>query len=273
MGNRLLAGRDFNWTDTYERRPVAMISENLARELWHDPAAAIGKRIRETMKGTWREVVGVVSDEREDGVNHPAPPMAYWPIIMNDFEGDRVSLRRSLDYVIRSKRAGSEGFLTAVQQAVWSVDGNLPLADVTTVQRIYEKSLARTSFTLVLLAIAGAMAMLIGLVGIYGVISYSVTQRTREIGIRMALGAEQGELAKMFLGHGLALAGIGVACGLGAALALTRLMSSLLFEVKPVDPVTYAAVSASLIVAALVASCLPALRATKVDPVVALRAE
>ena len=273
MGNRLVAGRDFTWTDTYERRPVAMVSENLARELWHDPAAAIGKRVRERLNGTWREVVGVVSDEREDGVYHPAPTMAYWPIIMNDFEGDRVSLRRSLDYVIRSKRAGSQGFLAAVQQAVWSVDGNLPLADVSTLEAIYEKSLARTSFTLVLLAIAGAMAMLIGLVGIYGVISYSVTQRTREIGIRMALGAEQSELAKMFLVHGLVLAGIGIACGLGAALALTRLMSSLLFEVKPVDPVTYAAVSASLITAALLASYLPALRATKVDPVVALRSE
>lgn len=273
MGNRLVAGRDFTWTDMYERRPVALVSESLARELWHDPASAIGKRVRENLNGTWREVVGVVNDEREEGVNRPAPTMAYWPIIMDNFEGSKVSLRRTLDYVIRSNRAGAQSLMQAVQEAVWSVNANLPLANVTTLQAIYEKSLARTSFTLVLLAIAGAMAMLIGLVGIYGVISYSVTQRTREIGIRMALGAEQSKLAKMFIGHGLMLAAIGVACGLAAAAVLTRLMASLLFEVNPLDPITYAAVSASLIAAASLASYFPALRATKVDPVEALRAE
>ncbi len=273
MGNRLEAGRDFSWTDLYECRPVAMVSENLARELWGNPAAAIGKRIRERLNAPWREVIGVASDEREDGVDRPAPETAYWPILMNDFEDGKASVRRSLNYVIRSKRAGSQSFLKALQQAVWSVNANLPLDRVTTAQAIYEKSMARTSFTLVLLAIAGAMAMLIGLVGIYGVISYSVTQRTREIGIRMALGAEQNKLARMFVGHGLVLAAIGVACGLAAAIALTRVMSSLLFEVSPVDPITYAAVSASLILAAVLASYLPALRATKVDPVEALRAE
>ena len=273
MGNRLIAGRDFTWTDIYQRRPVAMISENLAREFWHDPRSAIGKRVREDRNGTWREVVGVVGDERDDGVDHPAPAVAYWPILMDHFEGEKPFLRRSLNYVIRSNRAGSAGLRTAVEQAVWSVNANLPLANVTTVQELYEKSLARTSFTLVLLGMAGAMAMLIGLVGIYGVISYSVSQRTREIGIRMALGAEQRKLAGMFLGHGFVLAVIGVVCGLAAALALTRLMSSVLFEVKAVDPLTYGAVAASVIVAALLASYLPALRATKVDPVEALRAE
>ena len=273
MGNKLIAGRDFTWTDIYQRRPVAMVSENLAREFWRDPSQAIGKRIREKLDGGWREVVGVVSDERDDGVNHPAPSVAYWPIIMDNFEGDRVSLRRSLNYVVRSSRAGSQSFLAALQQAVWSVDPNLPLANITTLEQLYEKSMARTSFTLVLLAIAGAMAMLIGLVGIYGVISYAVTQRTREIGIRMALGAEQAKLAKMFISQGLLLTLIGVACGLAAALALTRLMSSLLFEVKPVDPLTYLLVSAALMAAALLASYLPALRATKVDPMEALRAE
>ena len=273
MGNRLIAGRDFTWTDTYDQRTVAMVSENLARELWGSPRAALGKRVHEAGAGPFREIVGVVSDEREDGVDHPAPKMAYWPILMNDFEGERPSVRRSLDYVIRSNRAGSLGLREAMEQAVWSVDANLPLAEVTTLQALYEKSLARTSFTLVLLAIAGAMAMLIGLVGIYGVISYSVKQRTREIGIRMALGAERRTLAGLFVGHGLLLALIGVACGLGAALVLTRLMSSLLFDVKPVDPLTYAAVVAGVIVAALLASYLPALRATKVDPVVALRSE
>lgn len=120
MGNGLVAGRDFTWTDVYERRPVAMVSENLARELWHDPASAIGKRVRESLNGAWREVVGMVNDEREEGVNHPAPAMAYWPTIMDNFEGSRVSLRRTLTYVMRSNRAGSHSFLQAVQQAVWS---------------------------------------------------------------------------------------------------------------------------------------------------------
>jgi ABC-type antimicrobial peptide transport system permease subunit len=133
--------------------------------------------------------------------------------------------------------------------------------------------MARTSFTLVMLAIAGAMALLLGVAGIYGVISYSVSQRTREIGIRIALGARNEEVTRMFVGHGLRLAGIGIACGLAAALALTRLMSSLLFGVSAIDPLTYGAVSLTLVVAAMLASYLPAARATSVDPVDALRAE
>ena len=133
--------------------------------------------------------------------------------------------------------------------------------------------MARTSFTLVMLAIAGGMALLLGIVGIYGVISYSVSQRTREIGIRMALGARPGELQRMFVRHGLVLAGIGVAFGAGAAVGLSRLMASLLFEVSPFDPLTYAAVSVVLVAAAVLASYLPARRASAVDPVEALRAE
>jgi ABC-type antimicrobial peptide transport system permease subunit len=133
--------------------------------------------------------------------------------------------------------------------------------------------MARTSFTLVMLAIASGMALLLGVVGIYGVISYSVSQRTREIGIRVALGAQGSAVRAMFVRHGLVLAGIGVACGLGAALALTRLMSGLLFEVSPVDPMTYGAVSVVLLAAALLATYVPARRATSIAPVDALRAE
>jgi predicted permease len=273
MGNTLVAGRDFTWTDVYEKRSIAMVSENLARELWQDPASAIGKQIRENLKGSWREVVGVVGDEREDGVDKKAPAIAYWPLILDDFSGNKVLVRRTLAYVIRSSRTGSDSFLKEVQQAVWSVNPNLPLASVRTLQEIYDKSLARTSFTLVMLAIAGGMALLIGVVGIYGVISYSVSQRTREIGIRIALGAPREELTGMFIRQGLILAAIGTLFGLCAAAALTRLMSSLLFDVTPFDPVTYASVSVVLIAAAVLASYIPALRATLVDPVVALRAE
>jgi putative ABC transport system permease protein len=273
MGIGLIAGRDFTWTDLYDRRPVMMISENMARELWKNPQAALGKRLRESTKAPWREVVGVFGDQRENGLDQAAPTMAFWPILMSDFQGEAIFARRTLAYVIRTDRAGSGSLLKEVQQAVWSVNANLPLANVRTLQEIYDKSLARTSFTLVMLAIAGGMALLIGVVGIFGVISYSVSQRTREIGIRIALGARREELLRMFVAHGLTLAAIGVGCGLAAAAALTRLMSSLLFEVRAIDPLTYGAVSAVLIGAAALASYLPALRATSVDPVEALRAE
>jgi putative ABC transport system permease protein len=273
MGNTLVAGREFTWTDVYEKRKVAMVSENMARELWREPQAAIGKRVREHLKAPWREVVGVVSDERDDGVDQKTPPIVIWPIQMDNFAGNDVFVMRDMAYAVRSSRTGSRGFLDEISHAVWSVDPNLPLANVHTLQEIYAKSMARTSFTLVMLAIAGGMALLLGVVGIYGVISYSVSQRTREIGIRMALGARKEELMKMFVGQGLRLALIGVACGLLAAAGLTRLMKSMLFEVKPVDPVTFASVALGLVLAAALASYLPALRATTVDPMEALRAE
>ena len=273
MGNSLIVGRDFTWTDVYEMRPVALVSEKLARDLWREPSAAIGKRIRESLKTPWREVVGVVSDQRDDGVSQPAPAVALWPILMTDFEGDTPFLLRTLTYVIRSRRTGTNGFVNEIGRAVWTVNPNLPLANVRTLQEIYDASLARTSFTLVMLAIAGAMALLLGIAGIYGVISYSVSQRTREIGIRISLGARNQQVTRMFVGHGLRLAGLGIACGLAAAFTLMRFMSSLLFEVNPVDPLTYSAVALSLLAAAVLASYLPALRATSVDPVEALRAE
>jgi len=273
LGNTVVAGRDFTWADIYDKRPVAMVSENLARELWHEPGAAIGRRIRESLKAEWREIVGVVSDERDDGVDKKAPTIAFWPTLMAKFEGDDVFVQRSLAYVIRSSRTGSSGFINEIGQAVWSVNPNLPLAGVRTLQELYAASMARTSFTLVTLAIAGAMALLLGVAGVYGVIAYSVSQRTREIGIRIALGARRGEVTRLFVVHGLRLAGIGVVCGLGAAVSLTRLMSSLLFDVRAIDPLTYGAVGLGLAAAAALASYVPALQAATVDPVDALRAE
>jgi len=272
-GNSLVAGRDFTWTDVYDMRPVAMVSENLARELWGSPSAALGKRIRENMNGKFREIVGVVSDERDDGVNQDAPKVAFWPLMMDGFGDDKQFVQRGGGIMIRSARTGTAGFLQEVSQAVWSVNANLPLADVHTLREVYDKSLARTSFALVMLALAGAMALLLGVVGIYGVISYSVSQRTREIGIRMALGSPQKDVTNLFVWHGLRLSAIGVACGLAAAVASTRLMTSLLFHVSPLDPLTYIGVSCGLVFAAALASFLPALRATRVDPVEALRAE
>jgi putative ABC transport system permease protein len=273
MGNSLVAGRDFTWTDIYDKRPVAMVSENLARELWHDPAAAIGRRIRESLKTPWREVIGVVGDERDDGVNQPAPTIAYWPLMMNDFSGNDTFVARGVAIMVRSSRTGSAGFVHDIGQAIWSVNPALPLTGVRTLRDFYDKSLARTSFTLVMLAIAGAMALLLGVVGIYGVISYSVSQRTREIGIRMALGSPQKDVTRLFLWHGLRLSALGVVFGLAGAVAGTRLMKSLLFETSPLDPATYAGVACGLVAAAALASYLPALRATSIDPTEALRAQ
>jgi predicted permease len=273
VGNRLIAGREFTWTDTYERRPVAMVSENLARELWQDPQRALGKQIREDLQGPWREVIGVVNDVRDDGVQEKAPTAAYFPLLMNDFEGDAVAVKRSVSYIVRSKRAGSQTLLADVRQAVWSMNPNLPLANVRTLQEIYDKSLARTSFTLVMLAIAGAMALLIGLVGIYGVISYAVSQRQREIGTRIAVGAQRSDVMKLVLNEGMTLILIGLGVGVAGSLASTRFLSSLLFGVTATDPVTFAAVILLLALVALAACYLPARQAVRVDPMVALRYE
>ncbi|MGH9613136.1 MAG: FtsX-like permease family protein, partial [Bryobacteraceae bacterium] len=273
MGSHLIAGRDLTWAETFKHIPVAVVSENLARELWHDPRAAIGKRIRSTRKDDWNEVIGVVSDERADGVDQKAPTIVFWPLLQKNFKGNGISCQRGVAFTIRTPRAGSRQLLRDLQRAIWGVNPSLPLADVNTLEAIYDRSLARTSFTLVLLTIAGGMALLLGVIGIYGVISYSVSQRTREIGIRLALGAPLQEVRGLFVRHGLVLSAIGAVCGLTVAFALTRLMKSLLFAVSPADPLTYVAVSGGLIVAAALASYLPARRASRVDPVEALRAE
>jgi len=273
LGTPLVAGRDLSWTDLYQKLPVAIISENFAREYWNSPASAIGKRIRVGTIDDWREVIGVVADVHDDGVNKEASSSVYWPLIMDRFEGNPTTVRRGVAFALRTPRAGAESFLKEVREAVWSVNPNLPLAAVHTVDYFYKQSMARTSFTLIMLGVAGSMALLLGVVGIYGVIAYSVSQRRREIGIRMALGAQQQVLTNMFVRHGLWLTGIGVVCGLAAAIVVMRLMSSLLFKVSPVDPLTYITVSLGLVVTAFLASYLPSRRTSAVDPVEALRAE
>jgi predicted permease len=273
LGTPLLAGRDFTWTDLSEKRPVAIVSETIARELWGDPASALGKRIRETTTGPWREVVAVAGNTYDDGVNQKPTVSVYWPAMMRDFEGDKVSLRRSMTLLVRSKRVGSESLVKQIEAAVWSEDPNIPAANVRTVEEIYRKSMARTSFTLVIFSIAGGMALLLGIVGIYGVIAYSVAQRTREIGIRIALGAQQSQLSAMFLRQGLLLTLGGVACGLAVAFLVLRLASSLLFGVSAADPVTYAFVSVGLLTVAALATYIPSRRAARVDPSSALQAE
>jgi predicted permease len=273
LGVPLIAGRDFNWAEIYKRVPVAIVSENLAREYWHDPTNALGKQIRVSSKDDWRQIVGVVGDVHDEGTNKDAPTTAYWPTLTNNFEGNSVQVRRTLVFAVRSPRASSESLMKDLRQAVWSVDASLPLSDVRTLDYLYMKSVARTSFTLVMLAIAGSMALFLGTVGLYGVIAYSVTQRTREIGIRIALGAQRGNITGIFVRQGLLLTGAGVICGLIVAAGVTRVLSSLLFHVTPTDPMTFGFVVMGLAAAAALASYIPSRRTAAVDPVEALRAE
>jgi predicted permease len=273
-GTRLLAGREMTWSEVYGLQPVVMVSENLARELWGTPSAAIGKRLRENLMMPWHEVVGVIQDVREKSVQDTAPEIVYWPALMKSPFGPKLPFAvRTVTYAIRSERAGTESFLNQVRSAVWSVNSNLPLASVRTMQEVYDKSVARTSFTLVMLGIAGAMALALGIIGIYGVMSYTVSQRKREIGIRLALGAQGGDVLQMVLRQGTKLVLLGVAIGIGAAFGLTRLMVNLLFGVTAHDPVTFAAVAVLLVLVALLACYVPARRAMLVDPIVALRYE
>jgi predicted permease len=273
-GTQLVAGREMTWSEVYGLRPVVMVSESLAREMWGTPSAAIGKRLREVPMMPWREVVGVIQDVREKGLQEKAPEIVYWPPLMeNPFGPGPAQTTRTVTFAIRSERAGTESFLNEVRAAVWSVKSELPLASVRTMQEVYDKSVARTSFTLVMIGIAGAMALALGIIGIYGVMSYTVAQRKREIGIRLALGAQGGDVLQMVLRQGTKLALVGVVIGIGAAFALTRLMSDLLYGVTAHDPLTFVAVAVLLILVALLACYIPARRATLIDPIVALRYE
>jgi len=273
-GTRLVAGREMTWNEIYGLQPVIMISENLAREMWGTPSAAIGKHLSEFPKMPWHEVVGVIQDVREKGVQDTAPEIVYWPPLMENLFGPGpAQAMRTVTFVVRSERAGMESFLKEIREAVWSVNANLPLASVQTMDDVYSKSVARTSFTLVMLGIAAAMALVLGIIGIYGVMSYTVSQRQREIGVRLALGAERGHVLQIVLRQGAKLALVGVAIGMCAALGLTRLMTNLLYGVTAHDPLTFVAVASLLILVALLACYIPAHRATRVDPMVALRYE
>jgi predicted permease len=272
FGTRLIAGRDFTWNEIYGLERKVIVSENLARESWGSAADAIGKRIQEGPAKPWYQVIGVVQDVRYNGVDEGAPAIVYWPAYMVSSYFGPYTPRPAM-FALRSSRAGTQSFLSEIERAVWSVNADLPVASPRTMQDIYSKSMARTSFTLVMLAIAAAMALALGIVGIYGVISYTVSERTREIGIRMALGAQKGELRWMFVRSALALTGVGILIGMGAAAAVARLLRTLLFGVSPFDPLSFAAVPLILVVAAGVASFLPACRVAGVNPVDALKAE
>jgi putative ABC transport system permease protein len=199
--------------------------------------------------------------------------IAYWPMLLEDYWTEKEFVMRSLAYAVRTERLRDPGFMRDVQQAVWSVNPNLPLAGVETLQEIYDRSMAQTTFMLVILGIASGVTLLLGIVGIYGVVAYVVAQRRREIGIRIALGAAAGEVQRLFLRHGLAITGLGLITGAAAAAALSRFLGALLFNVSPLDPLTYGGGMAALGLVALLATWLPARQATRVDPAITLRGE
>jgi putative ABC transport system permease protein len=209
--------------------------------------------------------VGVVGNERADGLNHPAPPLVYFPI------ADEQSVSRNLTMLVRSARAATPGFWRELQQAVWSVTPNVPLATARMLDDIQAESMSQTSFAMILLALASVVALALAVVGIYGVVSFIVAQRTHEIGIRMALGAKGMDVIGLFLRHGVVLGLIGIVLGIGTAVLVTPLMSALLYGVAPMDPMTYGGVALALGAVTLFATYLPARRASRVPPSIALR--
>ena len=277
----LLAGRTFEDADAQKPRAVAIVNRAMAEKHWpgQDP---LGKRLQMGMPDPggaddwdagWYTVVGVVGNTRFEGLDEDEAPMIYYANGPWAVE-DHGWFDRTLTVVVRTA-GGVHPLALAepVRQTIWELDPNLPVANVRTAQKIVDESMARTSFTMVLLLIAAAVALVLGAVGLYGVISYIVSLRTQEIGIRMALGADAGDVARKVVRQGLAVAGLGAVLGIGAAFALTRLMASLLFGVSPTDPLTFAGVSGALMATAALASWLPARRAAGVDPLVALRHE
>jgi hypothetical protein len=248
---------------------VVVVTEALAREVWGGASAALGERVRPYGDETaWHEVVGVIGDERDDGLDQPATGVLYWPLL-NEF----AFTPSMLVYSLRSDRVGEPAFVSDLREAVWSVNPDLPISDVRTLDEIRAQSMASTSFAMVMLTVAAGIALLLALVGVYGVIAYVAVQRTREIGIRFALGAEVGSVRGMFLRYGLGLTATGIALGIGGAVFLARILAALLYGVGPTDVVTYVAVSAVLLAAALLATSVPVRRAARVDPVIAMRGE
>jgi putative ABC transport system permease protein len=265
MGIRLLKGRNFDDRDKVTSIPVSVISEEMARRFWpgEDP---IGKRFTPgdpTRPDQWIQVIGVVNDIRQFELTAELPLQMYLTYEQVGFFPPR--------YLVVNTDVEPQSLAASVRQAIWEVDKDQPVSSIATMEEILSDSIARQRFSMLLLAIFAGVALALAAVGIYGVMSYSVAQRTHEIGIRMALGAQTGAVLKLAVGYGLKLVLAGLVIGLAVAFALTRVMSSLLFGVTPTDPTTFVLISLILLVVALVASYIPARRATKVDPVIALR--
>lgn len=272
MGIPRLQGRGFEQIEAGARVREAVVSRALAERFWPG-RSPLGKRLAVGIGNNpqWATIVGVVASIRDDGLHEKPAEAVYYPMQPQVYFGEE-SIPRGFTLVVRSD--GDPLQLAApVRDAVWSLDPNVPQAEVRTMEEVAERSMVRTTFTMLLLGIAGLVALVLGTVGIYAVISYVVSQRTREIGVRMALGAARRDIARMVLREGLGLTLVGIAAGLLGAFAATRLMVALLFEVSPVDPATFMAVPALLALIALAACWMPARRAAAVPPLEAIRNE
>jgi putative ABC transport system permease protein len=267
MGIPLVRGRLIEPADNKQAARIVVVNETFARRFFPN-SDAIGRRIRLgklTAEFPWATVVGVVGDVRGSALDAPPQPTMYWPVA-------QTHGTPALAIVIRTD--GDPGALgSAVRGAIAEIDAAQPIYDLQTLDDLVAKSLGQRRFTLALMLLFGVIALLLSAVGIYGVMAFAVTQRTQEIGVRMALGARATDVVKLIVGSGMSLAAIGVGIGLAGAFAITRLMASLLFGVSPTDIATFGLVSVGLLMVAFLACYLPARRATKVDPLIALRYE
>ena len=263
MGVPLLRGRLLSDDDAADAKGRVVINETMALRHWpgEDP---IGKRVRISWDNLEDEVVGVVGDVKHSGLDAESRAMTYWPFARNPYGTMTVAVRTTGD---------ASRIVTSIVGLVRALDPELAVANIRTMDEVVSDSVAERRLTMLLLTMFAGVALLLAAIGIYGVIAYGVTQRTQEIGIRMALGAQQSDVLRMVVKQALVMALAGIVVGGTGALLLTRLMQGLLFQVKPADPVTFIVVSGILAAVAVLASYIPGRRATRVDPVIALRAE
>ena len=276
MGIAIVEGRTFRDNGS-DRPPHEMIvGRAFARHFWPN-GSAIGKRMKTGgPDAAWSTIVGVAGDVHDEALTKPVDEMVYQPVVSISQpapgQPDTVVAENTMSLTIRTAGDPMQVY-PAIRREIWDLDRNLPLVNVRLLSDVVSSAMARTTFTLIMIGAAAGVALLLGAIGIYGVISYMVSLRTREIGVRMALGAQSVQVRRMVVRQGLTLASIGVAIGLAAALALSRLISSLLYGITPHDPATLASVTLGLLVVSAVASWLPAMRAARIDPIEALRAE
>jgi predicted permease len=263
----LLSGRDFDSRDRAENTQVVIVNKALADQYWpgDDP---VGKRLRPTSSETpgpsWLTVVGVVQTVRQDGLREPVRPLIYFP-------QNAGGPQRVMNYVVRGPAIAARA--DDLRRAVWALDADLPVAAMQSLETVVESSIVEFRFTMLTLAIASGMALLLGAIGLYGVLSYAVSLRTREFGVRLALGAQPSLLLRSVMGTGAAIVGVGLLVGLAGAAGLSRFLRGILFEVEPIDPLTFGATSGALVLVGLLASYLPARRAAAVSPLESMRAE
>jgi predicted permease len=264
IGASLLEGRSLEERDEPETMPVVVVNEFLAKRHWPGQTA-VGKHLRFGQKGKWRTVVGVVKDIRERGLLLNMKPAVYVPVTQVE--------RPGADFLVIRTAQEPTAMVNALRSLVWSVDNERAVAAIKTMDQLMEEDVADRTRPMTLLGLFAGLALVLACIGVYGVLAYAVAQRTREIGVRMALGASPGNVTRMILGRGLKLSGVGLAAGAALAAGLSLLLRTLLYGVSPAAPLVYAGTAGALIAVALAACVIPAQRAARIDPAIALRDE